>query len=1248
MAFAAIGPVSTKSLWTLDPRTLPGCVLWLDANDSNTLVLSGSNVTTWNDKSEYGFHMDASADAGSVTYSSNAFNGLPAIQFANNGRLCNAMQQYLFNSNVTAAVVFQKTGLDGTLDTVIGRYFGSTPIFGGDTSSGNVRIIGNGTTTRTFDASGAFSLRTIQPNIFVFQTGSDLSWNEFWNGIQQPIGGATDVGTVAYSDASSGNVLTIGGFGTTPARTFNGLVSEVILFNTRLDRFERQSLEGYLANKWNMVYALPSNHPYGTAFLRNIITSPSAIPTCSAWFDAADSSRFVLGTTGIDVSAWLDKVSNFHLIGPGTLSNPSYNRIEKHVGFSFDLSTHLTISGGADLVINGPYTVFAVEQRTSTNIGQGGTINPIMGGTSASASSNFNVGYTNSTTMRHAIQGLAVTTTVPGFDSNFERNKVWTFGYTGTARTIYSNGTLAATSNTTQNVLAWPGAAIGRFFGAGTPSNNFYNGKIKELIFYRSSLIDASREQVENYLAYKWGLFSNSEALSEFRSTNPAFFRLTTPLDISGCVGWYDANDATTITLSGTTDVSGWRNKAQLNVQNMSNYGTRFPKYAIDPSSGFFTVRFDASTQFISTDISTSTVRNTYFAVARVNSITSNAANSGIQMLFGLRDSYGGDASVRSTSIDPYWDTSFNVTSNMLWAPENNGSLYANGVGPLAIAGRSAAINNLNILTVLSDVSLTSRFTISSSNATRGLTDAYIYELIRYNRTLTSNERQRVEGYLAYKWGLTSNLTANSPYSLYYGNKFLPTDISSCSAWYDAADSTTITLSGATTQILRWRDKTGNGFDLSLGATDNTPIYLSNQHVSFNGTNTGLFITNGSGLVVNQSFTVVVLEQRATGAGSNYFMGGSGTGTNSNLHFGYFNNASVRLGFWNNDLNVSVGVFDTSAQRFAAWTALYGGGVRQIYINNSLIATQNTAQNLLDWNNSYIGRFPQGTNFYNGRMREILFFRSALTSNELSNVHSYLAWKWNLQSIIPITSTISNIVPPNYSSFLPLDISGLSIWLDGADPAGNGVVPADGETVSRWFDKSENNRSVIATIAAPTYSSNFRAINFNGSDQRYNSTNLPGQISSATMFSVMRQTSGTGSMVGNTGILSWRTEGSRVFSMVKAGTAGTVSSTVGVSCDLVSTYLFDSYFVSNVAGSNLIAIDGSQYPLSANITYTTFSNVNYNIGSPGYGGQIMELLMYQNRILTIEERLKVQGYLAHKWGINGKLPDNHPYKKFRV
>ncbi len=46
--------VASKYYSGFNPLTIGGCALWLDAADSSTLTLSGSNVTQWNDKSGNG------------------------------------------------------------------------------------------------------------------------------------------------------------------------------------------------------------------------------------------------------------------------------------------------------------------------------------------------------------------------------------------------------------------------------------------------------------------------------------------------------------------------------------------------------------------------------------------------------------------------------------------------------------------------------------------------------------------------------------------------------------------------------------------------------------------------------------------------------------------------------------------------------------------------------------------------------------------------------------------------------------------------------------------------------------------------------------------------------------------------------------------------------------------------------------------------------------------------------------------
>ena len=40
----------------------------------------------------------------------------------------------------------------------------------------------------------------------------------------------------------------------------------------------------------------------------------------------------------------------------------------------------------------------------------------------------------------------------------------------------------------------------------------------------------------------------------------------------------------------------------------------------------------------------------------------------------------------------------------------------------------------------------------------------------------------------------------------------------------------------------------------------------------------------------------------------------------------------------------------------------------------------------------------------------------------------------------------------------------------------------------------------------------------------------------------------------------------------------------------------------------------------------------------------MAEVIYFSRVLYTNERLKIEGYLAHKWGSSARLPNEHPYK----
>lgn len=76
-------------------------------------------------------------------------------------------------------------------------------------------------------------------------------------------------------------------------------------------------------------------------------------------------------------------------------------------------------------------------------------------------------------------------------------------------------------------------------------------------------------------------------------------------------------------------------------------------------------------------------------------------------------------------------------------------------------------------------------------------------ELLYYDGTISIQDRESVQGYLAWKWGLQSNLPLSHPYRNFSPNPFSPTQISNCYLWLDANDAATITKNN-TSNVLSW------------------------------------------------------------------------------------------------------------------------------------------------------------------------------------------------------------------------------------------------------------------------------------------------------------------------------------------------------------------------------------------------------------------------------------------------------------
>jgi hypothetical protein len=278
-------------------------------------------------------------------------------------------------------------------------------------------------------------------------------------------------------------------------------------------------------------------------------------------------------------------------------------------------------------------------------------------------------------------------------------------------------------------------ATTGIFLGG--PSN-YFNGSLSELLIYSSTLTSNQRQQVEGYLLQKWGLRSQIISTQPYTIIPPATLLAFSPTVIPGCAIWLDAAD--NLSMNSTTTVTLWRDKSGNSV-NMAGTATWTGS----------NMSFNGSTQQFS---NTTYVfpSNAYSMFAVYSNTTAPTANAYMNVVYGsngypMLGTFGVNRDVTARSVvantgalTPNVAASSNILVSATYLPSTM-SPFINGTSTNTLAGSTLATTGIFIC------GPTSRF-----NGT-------LSELVIYARTLTTDQRQQVEGYLARKWGITLPIT---------------------------------------------------------------------------------------------------------------------------------------------------------------------------------------------------------------------------------------------------------------------------------------------------------------------------------------------------------------------------------------------------------------------------------------------------------------------------------------------------------
>ena len=233
----ALPALTRLPLWT--PSQI-STALWLDAADASTIVLNGSTVSQWNDKSGNDFHLSQATAADQPAYEATGFNGLPTVNWAAiNHALRTSMSLPATDLNLFCAAdsnsLTQSTYI---LDIETARrvFTTSGQIFSGSWNPATSSITGAG--------QRIYGFTTGPTNQIIYENGTAKS-------TLAPIPAGVVSGIVAL-----GNRFGANSFG------MNGKMSEFVFVSGTLSTTDRQKLEGYLAWKWGLQANLPAGHPY--------------------------------------------------------------------------------------------------------------------------------------------------------------------------------------------------------------------------------------------------------------------------------------------------------------------------------------------------------------------------------------------------------------------------------------------------------------------------------------------------------------------------------------------------------------------------------------------------------------------------------------------------------------------------------------------------------------------------------------------------------------------------------------------------------------------------------------------------------------------------------------------------------------------------------------------------------------------------------------------------------------------------
>jgi hypothetical protein len=503
---------------------------------------------------------------------------------------------------------------------------------------------------------------------------------------------------------------------------------------------------------------------------------------------------------------------------------------------------------------------------------------------------------------------------------------------------------------------------------------------------------------------------------------------------------------------------------------------------------------------------------------------------------------------------------------------------------------------------------------------------------------------------------------------------FSPSSISGCKLWLDGADltslfqntagSTPVTTTGQVVQL--WKDKSGTGNNASSSSSSMT---YGTSNVNFPGSQTtGLSLsptllptgtTDSTWFFLINTTSTGVMVFFAQGGGADlkqFYLAGNNLQSDKSGVGGISGSTAV---------NTGANIIFSCLQKNSATAELTG------WQNGNQFATMSYSFNVGTPTAATIGT-DLGSYAYTGYIAEIIVYNSSLSITDRQNVEGYLAQKWSatglptghpglsqtlfsatpaLRSLGGLTSTLIITSIPYYTTFNPINLGNLALWLDASqDTTANGV------SIASLIDRSGNGNSLTpsGTISAATNFLQGRTV-YNFGSSRASKTNFPWQTSFTQIVLVKCATGNwLSSLVSGGAYLSYIFAGN--YNLINVNNFFNPLDSVAAQGTSVFTYAADgvSSWVILSLGYQSGATSASNYTINGTVRTTATSTavssaisgtnqlwLNGNGSFSFDTGTYVAEMMHYNAVLTNTQRQQVESYLAQKWGLLPVLPVGH-------